>query len=34
MSRLLREASGGLDADGPIADRFLEAIRDRLGVEP
>jgi hypothetical protein len=34
MSQLFREASEGLDADGPIADRFLEAIRARLGVEP
>lgn len=34
MSQLLREASEGLVSDGPIADRFLEAIRERLGVEP
>lgn len=34
MNRLIQQASAGLEADGPIADRFLEAIRDRIGIEP
>lgn len=33
MSRLIQEASTGLEAEGPIAERFLDAIRDRLGME-